>query len=108
MLPTLIPFFGVKKPVTCGALPFTYLFIYFNQSLVEQQGLESFLGGSGGGRDYVFCFVFFAGPSHSLGPPFGSGWQRLSTVRNAVRGHFQAKAGSLYVGHCAEFFFFFF
>lgn len=53
------------------------------------------------------CF-FFVGPSHSLGPPFGSGWQRLSTVRNAVRGHFQAKAGSLYVGHCAGFLVFFF
>lgn len=105
MLATLIPFFGVKKPVTCGAPHFTYLFIYFNQSLVEQQGLWSFFGGGGTGERGL-CWVFFAGPSHSLRPPFGSGWQRLSTVRDAVRGHFQARAGSLYVGHCAGFFFF--
>lgn len=101
MLATLIPFFGVKKPVTCGALPFTHLFIYFNQSPAEQQELQRFLGGvgSGGGDEWGLCF--FGGPSHSLGPQFGSGWQRLSAMRGALRGHFQAQADSLYVGQRA-------
>lgn len=63
MLATLIPFFGVKKPVTCGALSFTYLFIYFNQSSAEQQGLQNSVGEGG---DYVFLQDSRVASGHSL------------------------------------------
>lgn len=64
MLATLIPFFGVKKPVTCGALPFPHLFIYFNQSPAEQQELG--WGGGGVSEDYVFLRDPRIASGHSL------------------------------------------